>query len=83
MELKDEGTESPSENEPSKPGTRFTVDLGEVELTSDEINGIMSAIVQASAERVKGARKDAALARTVFGSFGSFGRFGRVIVIRN
>jgi hypothetical protein len=50
MEI-DEG--SPGQDEEPAFGTKFTIDLGDVELTEEEIGAIMSDITNAALERAR------------------------------
>jgi hypothetical protein len=78
MEIKDDTSGQPPAT-PDQSGTTFTVNIGEVELTEDERNSIMSDITKAAMTRASGLRAAAAKRVIVFGRFGSFGSFGRVV----
>jgi hypothetical protein len=80
MELQDDRPDQPQSTQ-DQPGTTFTVNIGEVELTESERNSIMNEITRAAMDRASGLRARAAAGRIiVFGRFGSFGQFGRVVV---
>ncbi len=78
MELKDDNTKPAAQDQPG--GTSFTINLGEVEISEDEKNSIMSDITKAAMHRTSALRAEAAARRVVFGRFGSFGSFGRVVI---
>lgn len=65
---------SPGQFEESGSGTTFTVNLGDVELTDEETNAIMSEITRSALER---ARSDLPPDARIFGRFGRFGKFSR------
>ena len=53
--------------------TQFAVELGKLELTSEQIDQIQNDIAKVVAERVRALGKNA---RAGFGQWGSFGRWG-------